>query len=105
MLSCETCRAWMLEYLYDLLEGDDAQAFQAHLTGCPACQSELVKAKGQQQLLAAAAKMAFPEVRFTAPPAPQPPVVLLQRPRRVRPWRRWAVAASVLLALGVAAPA
>jgi len=103
MLSCETCRAQMLEFVYDLLEGDELQAFQAHRNDCPACQAELVKAKGQQQLLAAAAKMDFPAVRFTAPS--QAPVLLMPRPRPPRRWRRWLAAAAVLLALGVAAPA
>jgi hypothetical protein len=107
----------MLEYLYDLFEGEERQALETHLTGCPVCQAELVKAKGQRQLLATAAKMAFPDMRFTAPaadtttappavpPAAQPGVILLQRPRRPLRWRRWAVAASVLLALGAAVPA
>src|SRR5262249_10746750 len=35
----------------------------------------------------------------------QPTVILLQRPRRPMRWRRWAVAAVVLLALGAAVPA
>ncbi|HEY7154976.1 MAG TPA: zf-HC2 domain-containing protein, partial [Gemmataceae bacterium] len=69
MYNCETCRSLMLEYLYDLLEGEERQTLEAHLTNCPACQAELVKAKGQRQLLATAAKMEFPDVRFTAPAA------------------------------------
>jgi len=102
MLSCEF-RAQMLEYLYDLLESDERQALMVHLNDCPACQAELVKAKAQQQLLAAAAKMDFPDVRFTAPTAApisaQPEVILLQRPHRPLRWRRWVAAAAVLLAL------
>ena len=34
MFHCETCRSQMLEYLYDLLEGDERQAFEAHLKDC-----------------------------------------------------------------------
>ncbi len=110
MLSCETCRPQMLEYLYDLLESDERQALETHLNDCPACQAELVKARGQQQLLAAAAKMDFPEVRFTPPAIQQGPpaqreAVLLPRQRRPRHGRRWAAAAAVLLLLGGAAPA
>ena len=110
MFSCESCRALMLEYLYDVLETDERQAVETHLKDCVACQAELVKAKGQQQLLAAAAKMEFPDVRFTIPPAtreirnPQPEI----RKESFRlgfPWRRMAVAAAVLLALGAAVPA
>jgi hypothetical protein len=103
----------MLEHLYDLLEDEERQALEAHLNDCPVCQAELVRAKGQRQLLAAAAKIEFPDVRFTPPPAEttatpppaQPTVILLQRPRRPIRWRRWAVAAAVLLALGAAVPA
>ena len=67
MFHCETCRSQMLEYLYDLLEGDERQAWEAHLKDCPSCQASLVQAKRQQQLLAAAAKMEFANVRFAAP--------------------------------------
>jgi hypothetical protein len=112
MYRCETCRAQMLEFVYDLLEGDEHEAFQAHLNDCPACQAELVKARGQQQLLATAAKMGFPDVRFTAPaaettsPAAPAAVPFVPRPRQPRrSWRRWLVAAAVLLALGVGIPA
>jgi hypothetical protein len=119
MMRCENCRPLLLEYLYDVLEADEHQAIEAHLKDCPACQEGLVQAKGQQQLLAAAAKMEFPNVRFTAPSAavqsaPQagesgeqavtPNVLLLQRPARPRRWRHWLVAAAVLLALGAAIP-
>src|SRR5262249_56814944 len=62
-----------------------------------------------------AARLSFPDVRFTAPtesppePAAPPAQVLLPvRPRLSRPrsWRRWAVAAAVLLAFtGVSVPA
>jgi anti-sigma factor RsiW len=70
MFSCEICRSQMLEYLYDLLEGDERQAWEAHVKDCPSCQAALVQAKGQQKLLAAAAKMEFANVHFTAPPSP-----------------------------------
>jgi hypothetical protein len=99
----------MLEYLYDLLEGDERQTWESHLKDCASCQAALVSAKSQQRLLAAAAKMEFANVRFTAPPAEtaivQPAVILLQRPRRPLRWRRWVAAAAVLLILGAAVPA
>jgi anti-sigma factor RsiW len=98
----------MLEYLYGLLESDELQAFRVHLDGCATCQAEMDKAKRQQQLLAKAARMEFPEVRFKAPTdqaGSAPAVLLLQRPSRPRRWRRWAAAAAVLLFLGAAAPA
>jgi hypothetical protein len=100
----------MLEYLYDLLDEPERQAMQAHLAGCALCRAELAKATGQQKLLAAAARMEFPGVRFTAPTeqvqAAAPSVVPMVRPaKKARPWRRWAVAAAILLALaGLSAP-
>jgi anti-sigma factor RsiW len=108
MFSCDTCRPLMLEYLYDLLEGDQRQDLETHLKDCPACQAELVRARNQRQLLAAAAKMEFANVSFTVPaetPA-QPAVIPLPQPRRPRRWSRWiAVAAAVLLLLGAGVPA
>jgi anti-sigma factor RsiW len=103
MQNCETYRAQMLEHLYDLLDEAERQALQGHLDSCPACQAEMTKARRQQALLAAAARMEFPGVRFVPPEAPAeaaPASVPVVTPLRVRPWRRWAVAAVVLLALG-----
>ena len=57
MHSCESCQAQLLEYLYDLLESADRQALESHLAGCATCQAALTKARSQQSLLAAAAKM------------------------------------------------
>ena len=54
--------------------------------------------------------MEFPNVRFTPPvgtaQATAPAVVPMSRPaKKTRPWRRWAAAAAILLALGgIAAP-
>ncbi len=107
MLSCATCCAQMLEYLYDLLEGDERQAWETHVKECAACQTELERTRAQQQLLARAAKMDFSHVRFE-PPATAPthfassPRLVSMRPQR---WRRWLAAASVLLAVSVAGAA
>src|SRR5471030_2250947 len=100
MNSCPPCQAQMLEYLYDLLDEAERQAMQNHLDGCAACRAELARTKGQQQLLAAAARMEFPDVRFAAPtgPAPKaealartPAVIPMPQPakKRTLPWRRW----------------
>jgi anti-sigma factor RsiW len=105
----------MLEYLYDLLEASERQAWEEHLKDCAACQAELARATAQKQLLARAAKMEFAHVSFTPPvgerPAsaswggsPQPasasrPPGVLHQPFR---WRRWLVAAAILLAAGLA---
>jgi alpha-2-macroglobulin-like protein len=103
MLNCESCREQMLEYLYGLLEGADRQALQDHLNRCPACQTALGKAQAQQRLLGAAAKATFASVRFEAPsdPAVLPlSTPLPARPRKHQAWTRWAMAASVVLAVG-----
>lgn len=113
MLNCETCRSQMLEYLYELLEGDERQAWEAHLKDCPACQAELERAKVHRQLLAKAAKMEFASVRFTPPRAesnvPSAPastdVVRLQRPARPLRWRTWLAAAALLLGFALAGTA
>ena len=111
MLSCETCQVQLLEYVYDLLDDADRQALEAHLSSCPACQTALGKARAQQQLLAAAAKMEFPSVAFQPPAAIQPPQALpaatlpAARPtvditrRRLQRAVRWSVAAALLLAI------
>jgi hypothetical protein len=96
----------MLDHLYDALEEVDQRAFLDHLSGCPACQADLEKARAQQRLLARAARLHFPDVSFAPPKdelASQPQTVLLPvRPRskRSRTWVRWAIAACLLLALG-----
>ena len=105
MMNCETCQPRLLHHLYGLLEGAEAGAVLAHLDGCPACQAALAKARGQQQVLAAAAKAHFPDVRFAPAPhspatAPTLQVEAAARPRR---FARWAVAASILVLLGSSA--
>jgi anti-sigma factor RsiW len=108
MIPCDLCQAQLLDHLYGLLDDAERDAQAAHLEGCEACRAALAAARTQQALLAEAAKTAFPEVRFEPPatPAPEarPPSIKLARPEPARrPWRRWAVAAAVVLALaGVA---
>src|SRR5438105_4361752 len=106
MLDCNHYQTLLLEHLYGLLDDADTRMLQDHLGSCAACQAALDKARHQQQMLATAAKEAFPSVRFEAPaeeapveviPLPQQPVAA---PRRARNWGRWAAAAAVLLALG-----
>jgi hypothetical protein len=87
----------MLEYLYGLLEGQERQAWDAHLKECAACQAELSRAAAQRQLLAHAAKMNFAHVTFAPPNAPD--TVPIRRPEIKRPQRwRWLAAAGILLA-------
>ncbi|HVS34991.1 MAG TPA: alpha-2-macroglobulin family protein [Gemmataceae bacterium] len=106
MHPCPSCQAQMLEFLYDLLDAADRQAMQNHLDGCAPCQAQLETARRQQNLLAAAARMEFPAVQFAAPSEAMagsaPAVVPLPAPvrRKVLPWRRWAAAAAIFLAIG-----
>src|SRR5438309_12054801 len=82
MLSCESCRGQLLEYLYDLLDGAERQGLQEHVEQCPACQAALVKARAHQQLLGKAAKSEFPGVRFEAPATPVVLPLSTSLPRR-----------------------
>ena len=93
MNSCPECQTQMLEYLYDLLDAPERQAMQAHMADCAPCRAELAKATGQQKLLAAAARMEFPGVRFAAPTeqvqVAAPAIVPMVRPAKMaRPWHR-----------------
>jgi hypothetical protein len=98
---CELCQALLLEYVYDLVEGEERQSLEAHLADCAKCQAALVKAQQQQRLLAAAAKAEFAGVRFQAPATANPsPATIPVTVRKVRPhYGRWAMAAAILLAV------
>lgn len=103
MLNCETCCSRMLEYLYDLLEGGERQAWEAHLKDCAACQTEFVRANSQQRLLATAAKIEFANVHFSPPAEINPsPTLPLETKHPRFAWRRLLAAASILLAVGLA---
>jgi hypothetical protein len=108
MHGCCACQERLLEHLYDLLEGGERQEVENHLAGCPACQAALAAARGQQKLLASAARAEFPQVVFQAPTEaiPAPTVRMPQRTRRLLPrgLGKWAAAAGVLVAVGLAIP-
>ncbi len=101
MKSCADYQAVMLDYLYDLLDAHEGEEFQEHLRQCGPCQAALTRAQAQQRLLAAAAKTAFPEVRFQNPPAKltvTPPATRGDgNGASSRGWVRWAIAAGLLL--------
>src|SRR6266540_1282767 len=98
---CTHYQSQMLDYVYDLLDEEVVQALTLHLAHCADCQAALRAARGQQQLLAAAARLEFPGVCFRLPetpvavpetvlaedePAPEP-VILPARPKLVPPAR------------------
>jgi anti-sigma factor RsiW len=97
--TCGHCQAQLLDYLYDLLEPNEQRLVEQHLSTCAACQAALAGARGQQHLLAHAARLEFPGVRFETPTSlplsPRRPALTPVR----RSWKRWAVAAGLLLAL------
>ncbi len=110
------CHRWeplLLDYLYDLLDAEEAYALEAHLQACPQCRQGLTQAKRQQKLIGAAARREFPMVRFEPPseavpseaaPGEEAIVVGLPKVRRSWDWKPWAVAASILLVLSIVAP-
>src|SRR5262245_45693590 len=100
---CTHYQNQMLDYVYDLLDEDEGRDLALHLELCANCQTGLREARGQQQLLAAAARLEFPSVSFRVPmSAPsqegrveqpvstpsQPRLLPLVRPRRLA-WRNW----------------
>jgi A-macroglobulin TED domain/Alpha-2-macroglobulin family len=107
MNACEPFQAQFLAYLYDVLEVDDVRRLREHLNQCPACQAGLARAEKQQRLLARAAKAEFASVRFEppaeTPAAVQAPALWLAQGRR-RPLPVWAIAASILLLIGLGTP-
>src|SRR5215468_8816468 len=64
---CTEYQSQMLDYVFDLLDEDVAGALARHLEHCAGCQAALREARGQQQLLAAAARLEFPGVCFLRP--------------------------------------
>src|SRR5437588_9998192 len=100
MNRCEFYQAQLLDLLYGLLEPAEADELRRHLEGCDACRSALTNAQRQQQQLASAAKLSFPEVHFEAPREPD----VIGGGETFSPFSstgfRWAMAASVLLLLG-----
>jgi hypothetical protein len=107
MTSCETYQSQLLAYMYDLLEETDRQQLQAHLETCDGCKAALARAQNQKRLLALAAKAEFPKVRFQPPVEETAPrereTVPLVRPEP-RSVRSWAIAAGILLLVGLGVP-
>jgi hypothetical protein len=101
MKTCTDRQNLMLEYLYDLLDDVECRDLQGHADSCPSCATALRQAQMQKGQLAAAAKREFPNVRFVAPTESQPATLPFRRTIIKHPWVRYALAASVLIAIGV----
>jgi hypothetical protein len=97
----------LLPFLYDLLDETERRDVEQHLEGCAACRAALEHARGQQNLLARAAKAQFAGVSFEAPkeqvivPAGKDTPAV---ERKRFPMRLLALAASVLIFLGFGIP-
>jgi anti-sigma factor RsiW len=116
MRSCAECSELLLDYLYDLLDEQEAQQVRDHLATCADCQDALSEAKKQQNLLATAARKCREVPMFEAPAEAvlstptinsplekQQPAVFPLPARRPSGWRRWlavGAAAAVVIAIG-----
>src|SRR5262245_1579928 len=102
MTRCESYQAQLLEHLYGLLSADESLALIEHAGQCEDCRAALLKADLQKKLLGAASKSEFAGVRFQPPSQaittakPAPATAGSSQPFA---WRRWAVAAGIVLAL------
>jgi hypothetical protein len=81
MPRCEECTELLLDFVYELLDAEQARQVREHLDGCADCQAALQEALGQKAILARAAQV-IREVPPFAPPSetaaqtePQPAVV------------------------------
>jgi anti-sigma factor RsiW len=52
-MSCETVREKLYDYLFDLLDGEERAAVEAHLEACPGCRKALEQAAREKDLLGA----------------------------------------------------
>jgi hypothetical protein len=109
-MRCDHCQALLLDHLYGLLDGPDGAAVDAHLADCPDCTTALESARKARDLFVRAAKLSFPDVRFTPPTEAEPAVAASQPdaatpsaavpttpPARRRDWSAWASVAAVLV--------
>lgn len=96
MYTCDNCRDLLWDYLYDLLDGAEAQGIQAHLATCEGCKGQLLVAQSEIGAIAGAT-----EFDITVPPFVAPEEVLSIKSAGKLPSWQWAAAAAVLLAVGL----
>lgn len=104
MMTCERCKQLLLDYLYGLVEGTEAEALEEHLGTCASCVAERSRMERWRKLLATAARDRFPHVRFSPPRFPEYVVPRSTSFRGASPqpaqparWLAWAVAAAIWL--------
>jgi hypothetical protein len=99
-MNCPDVRAALPEFVYGGLEPAMRTAVESHVCGCPQCRQEEAALRQVRRLLAASPA---PEVRLDAASLYRE-AAELQR-RRMRRWRRVAVAACVAFVLAATATA
>src|SRR5262245_20007701 len=72
MTRCDHYRNVLLDHLYGLHDPADAAAVEEHLSGCEGCVAARDHEARAQGLIARAARVEFPHVRFVPPVEPQP---------------------------------
>jgi DNA-binding FrmR family transcriptional regulator len=89
----------MAEWIHDLLEGAEAEAFSGHLSGCQACAKALESERSRQASWKAAVRQPFPDLSFVPPPAKaiSTGIVTRRLPRSLV----YALAASAMVAVGL----
>src|SRR4051812_45554926 len=97
MMSADDLTQEMLDLLYGLLDGPEADAARAKAQ-TPEGRAAMQRAEACRALMAKAAKLEFTETRFAAPTTLPTPA-----PAKSFAWRRlgWLVAAAVLVAVSV----
>ena len=118
MSPCQTTEDLLFDYLYELLEDEEANRLREHISTCSDCAERLEKARQQCNLLARAAHncldvapFAHPERQLAQPQTVPEETASIARDETLtnmpvkskRPWLRWAVitvAAGLLLAIG-----
>jgi len=104
MMTCEQSEQLLLDYLYGLVEGDEARALEEHLRNCRSCTDARYRMERWQKLLATAARDRFPAVHFAPPRFQQLPVARSAVPQMAASqasgsfrWLAWAIAAAIWL--------
>ncbi|MCS7166543.1 MAG: hypothetical protein RMI91_13320 [Gemmatales bacterium] len=112
MNRCSEYQQLLLEHLYDVLEPDEQHRLQEHLVECLECRSALERARQEQAWLREAARWSFPGITFEAPLAEVANREFRDSNKAAGSFLTaflsenlplWALAASLLIAVGLAA--
>ncbi|GIW81748.1 MAG: hypothetical protein KatS3mg105_3555 [Gemmatales bacterium] len=97
---CSHIQKQLLEFVYGLLDPEDAKEIDDHVGQCVSCQLALLQAQDMSRRLAEAARREFPDVRFQPPVFTRiDPVDDIPAGRDANVWVRWLAAAIVLFVI------